>query len=455
MRVSPSILVLAVLFVTVAPCRTQAAERHVVMILIDGLPAYLLDDPQASLPEIRSLAQAGVVADGGMRVSDPSITWPNMTTLVTGSHPDRHGVLLNGGLERRGPGELVKYFESRTQQELVRVPLLFDVLRQARQTSAAINWPCTRGSTSIGDNFPDVPGALAHTTPRLKDELARTGALARFEGGNDVVQDEIWTDVACQIIRDRIPRLLALHLNNVDAAHHRYGPKSAAGYAAAALNDANVGRVLRALDGAGVRGQTAVFIVADHGFIATPKTLRPNAILRRHGLLIVKGGRVVSGRALAISLGGSAMVYLTDPSTASRDREEVIQLFARAEGIATILQPKDYARYHLPQPSENQAMGDLLLAATEGYAFSQDATGDELVVANPNPKAGAHGFLSNETKMNALFVASGAGIRVGARLAAVENIDVAPTIARVLGVAMEHASGRVLEEILEPTSNSP
>ncbi len=87
-----------------------------------------------------------------------------------------------------------------------------------------------------------------------------------------------------------MPRFLALHLNNVDTVHHRYGPKSPPGYAAAAANDANVGRVLDALDDAGVRGQTAVFIVADHGFVAAPKSLRPNAILRRHGLLNV-GGR--------------------------------------------------------------------------------------------------------------------------------------------------------------------
>ena len=31
----------------------RADERHVVLILIDGLPAYLLDDPNASMPEIR------------------------------------------------------------------------------------------------------------------------------------------------------------------------------------------------------------------------------------------------------------------------------------------------------------------------------------------------------------------------------------------------------------------
>jgi predicted AlkP superfamily pyrophosphatase or phosphodiesterase len=439
----------SILLLGLAADAAPAAERHVVLILIDGLPAYLLDDPRASLPVIRALARQGVAAEAGMRVSDPSVTWPNHTSLVTGIHPDRHGVLFNGRLERRGPGQLVEYFASATQQQLVRVPLLFDVLKKAGQTSAAINWPCTAGSTSIDDNFPDVPNALAFTTPRLKEELTRNGLIGRFEEeDNEVVQDEIWTEAACQIIRHRMPRFLALHLNNVDAAHHHYGPRSAPGYAAAALNDANIGRVLRALDEAGVRDRTAIFVVADHGFIAAPRSLRPNAILRREGLLKVDGGRIVSGRALAIPEGGIAMVYLTDPATAPADRQAVLRLFRGAEGIAGVLEPRDYSQYHLPQPRDNPAMGDLVLAAKEDYAFRLEAEGDNLVVANPNPRNGSHGFLSTEPKMNAIFVASGAGINAGTRIAAVENIDVAPTMARVLGVPLENASGRVLAEVL-------
>src|SRR5262245_49117363 len=124
-------LALAILLLAMRAVDAVAAERHVVLILIDGLPADLLDDPRASLPVIRGLARRGVAAEGGMRVSDPSVTWPNQTSLVTGVHPDRHGVLFNGRLERRGPGRLVEYFASGTQQELVRVPLLFDVLERA------------------------------------------------------------------------------------------------------------------------------------------------------------------------------------------------------------------------------------------------------------------------------------------------------------------------------------
>ncbi len=99
-----NVLALAALLLTALPDPARSDTRHVVMILIDGLPAYLLDDPQASLPVIRGLAREGVAAEAGMTVSDPSITWPNQTSLVTGCHPDRHGVLFNGLLQRRGPG---------------------------------------------------------------------------------------------------------------------------------------------------------------------------------------------------------------------------------------------------------------------------------------------------------------------------------------------------------------
>src|SRR5687768_1390291 len=77
-----------------------AADRHVVVISIDGLPAYLLDDPRASLPVLRGLIARGAVARAGMGVSNPSVTWPNHTTLMTGVHPEVHGVIFNGLAER-------------------------------------------------------------------------------------------------------------------------------------------------------------------------------------------------------------------------------------------------------------------------------------------------------------------------------------------------------------------
>ena len=88
--------------VSLAPGVVSAAPTdHVVVISLDGMPGYMLDDPKALLPNIRRLAKEGVQAPGGMKVSNPSVTWPNHTTMVTGVRPRRHGVLANGVLVRR------------------------------------------------------------------------------------------------------------------------------------------------------------------------------------------------------------------------------------------------------------------------------------------------------------------------------------------------------------------
>ena len=184
-----------------------------------------------------------------------------------------------------------------------------------------------------------------------------------------------------------------------------------------------------------------MFVVADHGFAAVTKTLRPNTVLRREGLLKAEGGRITSARVHVIPEGGIGMVYFTDPETADKDRETVRRLFRGAEGVAAVLGPEDFGRYHLPRPDGHPGMADLILAARDGYAISGEPTGDAFVVPNETT-TGSHGYLSTEPKMNALFVASGAGIKAGARLEAIDNIDIAPTVARLLGVPLDSKSVR-------------
>ena len=46
--------------------------------------------------------------------------------------------------------------------------------------------------------------------------------------------------------------------------------------------------------------------------------------------------------------------------------------------------------------------------------------------------------------MDAIFIASGYGVRRGAKLDKVANIDIAPTIARLLGVVLPTAKGKAI-----------
>ncbi len=430
----------------------ESKHRHVVVICVDGLPAYLFNDPNAPLPTIRKLAQTGVVAEA-MIPANPSVTWPNHSSLTTGVWPEKHGVLFNGVLERSAPGLPAKVNPYKDQADLIHVPTIYDMLHDARLTTAAINWPCTRNSPSLDDNFPDVPDAIKYATPRLIAELKETGiaSAAELDGFAKLstpIRDRIWTQAACHILRERRPNLLLLHVLNVDGIHHRYGPQTPAGYSAVAYADTCVRDVVETIESAGLRDSTTIFVVSDHGFMAIPKTLQPNVLLRQAGLLTVESNQLTSARAHAISEGGIAMVYLTVREQADDDRKTVMELFQKRPEIAEILTPADYEKHGLPQPHDHPQMADLVLVAKEGYGFSATATGDEFVVKSDNT-VGAHGFLSSDAKMNATFVACGAGIRRGEKIGVINNIDVTPTIAKLLGVSWNAVDGIVLNQILQ------
>src|SRR5579872_3388170 len=87
--------IIALLLCALAAPAIAADDRHVIVITLDGFPAYTLRDRRAPIPTLRKLAAEGVAAEG-MRVSNPSVTWPNHTTIATGVPPAMHHVLFNG-----------------------------------------------------------------------------------------------------------------------------------------------------------------------------------------------------------------------------------------------------------------------------------------------------------------------------------------------------------------------
>lgn len=431
----------------------NSPSRHVVVICVDGLPAYLFDDPNASMPTIRKLAAAGTRAKG-MKVSNPSVTWPNHTSLTTGVRPEKHGVLFNGVLERMGPGLPVKVNPRKDKADLVHAVTIYDVLHQAGLTTSAINWPCTRNTSTIADNFPDVPEALDHTTPKLIAEMKEAGILTDadvqgFAKLGTPGRDHIWTRAVCHTIRQRKPSLVLFHPLNVDAVHHRYGPQTPAGYTAVAYADTLVREVVTAVEQAGILDRTTFLIVSDHGFMSIPKLLQPNVVLRKEGMLTVEGNQVATARAQVIPEGGIGMVYLTVPGKVDEDRKKVIELFRDREGIAAILTPDQYVEHGLPHPQDYSQMADLILVAKDGYGIGAAASGeDELIQSEAT--LGTHGFLSTNPRMNATFIASGAGIRQGETIEMIENIDVAPTIANLLGIEFKTADGHPVAQALRP-----
>lgn len=448
-------LALGITLLPAVSARAAEPQRHVILVSIDGLAAFLLSDPKAPLATVRQLASAGTYAEGGMQVSNPSVTWPNHTTLITGVRADKHGVLANGVLVRGAIGVPVSIDPRRDQDDLIRRPTLLEAAHAAGLRTAEINWPCVRGSQALDDSFPDVPDAVLHMTPRLRSELIAEGLLTdgtntSFMANSAAGRDLIWTQAACHVIRERKPHLMLIHLLNVDATHHAHGAQSPAGYTANGYADMCLARIVAAIDEAGIRDQTALIVVADHGFAMTPNAIRPNVLLRDEGLLSVTDGKLSEAQVHVVPEGGIGLIYCTNRGEAQSQLKRVKQLFEGQEGVAEVLLPEDFAHHGLPHPRLDDQAPDGVLVAKDGYAVSAAVDGDTFVTSNAEARTslGSHGFLASLEKMNALCVLSGDGIRSGEKLRGVENIDIAPTIAHLLGLDDFPADGKVLNDAL-------
>ena len=421
-------------------------DAAVVVISLDGFPAKALADPALPIPTLRRLAAGGAMA-AGMTVTNPAVTWPSHTSMVTGVAPARHGVLFNGLLERPSPRAPVRIEPWRDKREMVHAPTVYDAAHAAGLTTAQVDWVAIQNPGTINWAFPERPsvdGAVEREM--MAAGLVTQADVANFAGTIITRRDQIWTDAALHILRTHKPRLMLLHLLTLDSVQHNYGPGSLAASSAMAFLDGQVERVLDGLASAGLQERTTVIVVSDHGFKVAPKVVRPNVMLKDAGLL-QGSGTAVTCDAYALSEGGTAMVYVTDPARRAELRPRLQALFRGAEGIADVVDRAGFARLGLPDPDSSTQMADLVLVAADGYGFGAETDG-AAAGALANATTGRHGYVNSDPDMNAIFIASGRGIKPAARVGTFANVDVAATIASLLGLKMPNIDGRAVDGVL-------
>ena len=444
------------LFIFISLCRVASAapipaqDRIVVLITVDGFPSWIWQDPNLVVPNLRKLAATGAVAQR-MTVSNPSITWINHTTLVTGVNPQKHGVLFNGLLVRGGPTEAPAIEPWRDKADLVHAPTIYDAAFKAGLKTAQVDWVAILNSGTINYEFLEIPklgGAI-------EQEMIDAGTIAADDIRNwaknrtIVWRDDVWTKAASEIIEKHKPNLLLYHLLTTDAVNHANGPGTTASYTAYAYADRLIGDVLDSLTRAGLRDRATIVVTTDHGFKKVQKIILANVALRDAGLVRVKAGKVESCDAYVVPEGGLAFVYITDPAKRAGLLPKLKTLCAGLEGVKEVIDGQDGPKFGMPTPAENQGMGDLVLYAKDGYAFFQGLDGAE-VVRESKTYLGTHGYPNTDPELDGIFLASGYGIKPGVKLERVRNLDVAPTIAELLGVPLPNVDGRVLTEILIP-----
>jgi predicted AlkP superfamily pyrophosphatase or phosphodiesterase len=428
-----------------------AKDSHVILVSIDGFPAYLWHDPTLMVPNLRKLAADGASAKA-LTVSNPSITWINHTTLVTGVEPRKHGVLFNGLLVRKdGVPPVIEQWADKSR--MVFVPTLYDVAHQAGLTTAESDWVAITNPGTINWSFAELP----KPDDAVVKEMIAAGVATEEEIGwmqmgpnrkGVPFLDSMWTRAAIHLFETHRPNLLLYHTLNTDYSHHIHGPRSGPGFTALELADRLLGDLIDAVDRSGLREKTTIVVATDHGFKKVTKFVQPNVALKKARLARGLGPTVSSCDAYVMAQGGMAFAYVTNSARRSELLPRLREMFSTMEGIAEVIDGEKGHELGMPTPDENTGMGDLILFASECYAFRKEVTGEEVVVPAVN-YGGTHGYPASDPELDGIFIAHGPDIKPGTVVDRVSNLDVAPTLARIMGLTLPEVDGRAIEEILK------
>lgn len=429
---------------------------HVIVISIDGLLPEYAARPQdfgLSLPALEDLALQGSVAERVEAVY-PSSTYPSHTSIATGVRPARHGVVAN---TRFAPGKSDGggwYFET----EAIHVPTLWERAQQAGLKTGGVSWPVTVGS-SIDILYPEGHQApqgttwldLARTqsTPGLIDAVVEElGGFGANDNRDPIQRDRFATAVALHIIRNHRPNLLLIHLVETDYRQHASGPHSPEARAAFARVDAHVGAIAHATEEAGIRDRTTFIITGDHGFAPVHSVLQPNVALHRAGLLETDAdGDVLDWQAIAD--GPVIRLRRPDDPVLAQRVAELFHTLASVEqrGLFRVIPRDELTRLG----ADPEAL--LAIEPAVGYYWSGGFEGERFVA--PTDRRGAHGYLPTNPLMHTGLILSGAGVVPGVSIPFARQVDIAPTVAHLLGFEMPDTDGSTIARVLQQEPGIP
>lgn len=420
----------------------------VVLITIDGFPARALHDPRLPMPTLRRLQANGAHAEAMLPIN-PAITWPNHTALISGVNASEHHVLFNGLLTFPSDDSAIDVKPWVPKGELVHARTLYDALADKGMTTGQVDWVAIFGARNVRWQFAEMPSVDSPIARDLIAQgLATPNEIATFgENSSPAWRDEIWTDAAIDILTRHTPNLLLFHLLQTDTLQHQYGALSPAAYSAFAYADACIARLIDAARQAGVLDRITFIVASDHGFANYTHIIRPNAALVRQGLLRMRDGSY-RGNVWIQPEGGEASLYVHDAAKRAALLPKLKTYFEHLPGVAAVYTNEEAQKFGIPSSSSTDQAPDLYLTAKPNYAF-MDGT-EEPVEQDVTPARGAHGYLNTDPDMEALFIASGAHIRPGVDLGHITNLQVAPTIAKILGVSLPAAQQQPLNDALQP-----
>jgi arylsulfatase A-like enzyme len=412
------------------------ASRHVILVTIDGLRGDYISaaDPyHLKIPTLRALMRDGIASDRTISVF-PTLTGTAHTTLVTGVAAARHGILGNN---RFDPSVWTWGRENYDLQppyrdfSHVKAQTLWAAARDRGRTSASINWPQTAGGPI--DFITDIVAG------RPVDTI-----LGTITAADTRMADHYKALVAAETLIKRRPAFMAVHFSQTDTVQHALGPGTPEALVALEETDANLAILVAAIDRSGVAADVTTIVTGDHGFLPLHTELAINLPLVEAGLIKEGANGHPEWQAIVSPNRGLGSLYLHDGVNrgilVTRAREALVKYERRFPGRFRIVERDELDRWGA---DADAALG---VEPFPGYVLDARLA---MPFAQAHSRAAGHGYSPVVPGMETGLVMAGAGVRRGVRLPETRTLDVAPTIAKLLGLELPQAEGQPIAGALK------
>jgi predicted AlkP superfamily pyrophosphatase or phosphodiesterase len=378
-------------------------KPYLVLVSLDGFKAEYLD--RLDLPNLRRVMQRGTRARGMVPVF-PSLTFPNHYSLVTGLHPGRHGIVANRFYDpARRKTYVYTDLEAVTDGSWYGGEPIWVTAEKQGMVTACFFWP--------GSEAP-IQGVRPTIWNRYDVKVPHA---ARVKTVID------WLGLPIE----RRPHVTTLYFSELDSASHS-GPLESPNVEKAARSlDTAIGALLDGIDALPIRDRVYLLITSDHGMVNTSQRQR------------IALSSVLDPSELAdleASFGGPiASLHLRGGSDRARQlRDRINAKLARGTAYLRSDLPERFHYRDVPRAGDVVVIMDESWSLTTPRPRASEAVTVEGGTAKRPERWGEHGWDNALPSMRALFLILGPGIRAGAIVPEVSNVDVYPLMTDLLGL---------------------
>jgi predicted AlkP superfamily pyrophosphatase or phosphodiesterase len=376
------------------PIGASARVSHILLLTADGFRTDYIE--WYNPPHLKQLISEGVRVLYVTNVF-PTVTAPNMCSLVTGAYPRTTTIAGNSEYLKEEDKIIEKPRHDKAKT-------IAEMLHEAGWRTAAVN------------HF----------------MLENRGTDFYVSAGYD--ESEKTTDAVLDLLKNKDVRFVGAIYGATDHAGHQHGPRSNEVKAAVLGIDAAIGRLIDGLKQMGIYDKTLIAFTADHGMSAYESkiaSIEPAKALRNAGFSVATSQKELKdGTQIVVISAGVRMVYYRKPLSVA-DLSKALTTLADIDGVEIL----DRARLDGLGCHDNHS-GDLIVSPLPGYTISRSLLG-----------GGQHGRFAER---NPILFFRGPGFKKGATVEGAQTIDVVPTLLNLVSVPpASTVDGHVIAAVFE------